>query len=153
MYGKVYIYALVDARDGQVFYVGSTSYPERRYKAYLKRTPHSFGLNHVLGEMRRIGIAPEMKILDETNDSKRNSVEAEWIRKLKAEGAPLVNVTCLKRTTVWHPDEPEAKYKKISTSIYDYQRDAIDRLVKESDSTLSEVVCMLIGKGLIALKQ
>lgn len=149
---KVYIYALIDVRDGNMFYVGSTNNLERRYKNYLKRRPHSANLDRILGEMRQIGIDPEMRILEETSESNRNRIEAEWIRRLKAEGVPLVNVTCLKHTLAWHPDEPDAQYKKISTSIYDYQRDAIDRLVKESDSTLSEVVCMLIGKGLIALK-
>lgn len=103
---RICIYGLIDPRTGAPFYVGLTSGdPERRLRFHISAALRRKGNQtnaprHVrLREMIASDIRPMITILHDEDVSekdwatKSNSLERHWIRRLHANGAPLVNVT------------------------------------------------------------
>ena len=88
------VYALIDERDDQAFYVGKTNDSERRLKEHLKdrRTQGAEAryerIQAILADDRQV----ELRVL-ETCDSDVEAAMAErkWYEKLIADGADLLN--------------------------------------------------------------
>lgn len=90
----VYVYALVDPRDGEVRYIGRTSNVERRLWQHVspsmlaKHSPRAKWIRSLLAE----GKQPEMRVIEATTRDRGDAQEAHWMRHFEARGAKLTNV-------------------------------------------------------------
>ena len=90
---KVYIYSLIDPRDGEIKYVGKTKDPAERLKSHLhdaKRT--NTPKNAWLLKLQRLGLKPQIRVLEEVERSKWPEAERKWIARLRHKGCPLKNI-------------------------------------------------------------
>lgn len=109
------IYALAEPTDGAVRYVGKASrYARSRLTVHLKQATAGSDLPvHVW--LRSLGCEPRLVIL-ERDVSDRDNAERDWIRRLRAEGADLLNV--LAGGTGWTkglPQSLESNRKRAET--------------------------------------
>lgn len=90
----MYVYGLVDPRDGQLRYVGVTRVsPEKRLLAHLRDAKQSKEQSHRIHWLRSLlnqGITPEVFVIEE-NPSDWKEAEPFWINYFKSIGANLVN--------------------------------------------------------------
>lgn len=93
----IVIYALVDPRTGDVRYVGKTSQKLRtRLRAHINRSAESRGARHCaswIASLSDIGIAPEIRALEQLPGPDWEEAEKRWIRFYRESGAQLVNMT------------------------------------------------------------
>jgi len=105
MIKKVYIYALINPLNNQVFYVGYTYDLKRRFNSHMniygkKREKNSYKDN-VINKILKLGLKPEMKVIDECDyvfNSEHNMFEHQrleiyYIKKYRDEGIKLTNLT------------------------------------------------------------
>lgn len=79
---SAYIYGLIDPRDSQVKYIGSTKNAKKRLKAHLEErgvTKKCIWMNQLLA----LKLKPEMKIIVETTEDKKHFLEKEFIDHYK----------------------------------------------------------------------
>lgn len=87
-----YIYALVDPRTGEDFYVGSTINPKGRLTSHLDER-YTNDLNwERINQIIESGEVLEMRILEITLAKKRSACEQIWIDRLRNDGAILTNM-------------------------------------------------------------
>lgn len=88
------IYALLDPRTQDVRYVGQTVNPERRLGEYAECRAHrNVRLYRWLDGLRRRGLEPVMRTLESgLSPVQADQQEAYWIRRFRAEEAPLLNI-------------------------------------------------------------
>ena len=110
-----YIYNLIDPRTDEVRYVGKTTHPERRLRRHIVAegtTPcHDW-----LSQLRRLGLCPEMKILEETKADDWAERERFWIANLRETGCKLTNVSVGGYGALGVSPSPETR-RRISESI------------------------------------
>lgn len=82
------VYAIVDPRDEEIFYIGRTSELRRRKREHGRRSPAGVRI----AELRSNGLAPIFVVLERC-PSLEASMRAEilWMEMLHARGARLVN--------------------------------------------------------------
>ena len=91
----VYIYGLVDPRDGHFKYVGKTTNARKRLNNHLqprqlaKNNPRTAWLKHLLS----LGLKPTMVILDEIDEEHWEERERYWIKYFSDIGYELKNST------------------------------------------------------------
>lgn len=91
---SVYIYSLIDPRDDEVKYVGKTKDLAERLKSHLKDAKRSnTPKNAWLLKLRRLGLKPQVEVLEEVAESDWELAERRWIRKFRREGCFLKNVS------------------------------------------------------------
>lgn len=91
--GTTFIYVLNDPRTNQIRYVGKADDPLERWKAHCKpdkKNPHK--TRWVL-ELLRLGLLPELEILEEVPKNQWQEIEREYIRVFRMIGIPLTNVS------------------------------------------------------------
>ena len=88
-----YIYALRDPRDGQVYYVGKSNVPRRRFEQHLEDKDTNPQKAAWIDSLMAIGLKPEMSILDAVPKSEWRQAERTWIAQGIAEGWPLTNIS------------------------------------------------------------
>lgn len=87
-----YIYALVDPRTGEDFYVGSTINPEKRLVSHVNEK-HTNGPNwERINQIREANETLKMRILEVTSIDERMAREQTWIDRLRNDGAILSNI-------------------------------------------------------------
>ena len=89
----VYIYSLIDPRNGEIKYVGKTKDLDVRLKSHLhdaKRT--NTPKNAWILKLRRLGLKPQMEMLEEVPEPEWPKAERKWIAKLRRKGCPLKNI-------------------------------------------------------------
>ena len=89
--GKVYIYGLVDTRNNNIFYVGSTQKPEERKRKYINQGGTRLAARILIREIKKSGVEHEFIILDECDKELRDERESFWIQKCKNDGNTLLN--------------------------------------------------------------
>lgn len=91
---KVYIYTLEHPITKEVRYVGKTKNPKERFHNHCNRlhNEHSHKRNWI-NSLKKEGLRPVMKILDEVLDSDWKYWEKYWILQLRCWGFNLVNHT------------------------------------------------------------
>lgn len=96
----MFVYSLMSALDGGVFYVGRCSTrPEQRISSHLSPSSIANDLAHnpakgvICQQHRDASLRPVLSVL-QTCTTRRELIDAEaaWTVKLKAEGYPLVNI-------------------------------------------------------------
>ncbi|HKR01468.1 MAG TPA: GIY-YIG nuclease family protein [Pyrinomonadaceae bacterium] len=93
---SIYIYALIDPRDGKIRYVGKAKDLKRRIwnhtvPSKLSGTCHR---QNWLRQLRSEKLKPAVQILETLpENSDWTQVERKWIRELRAKGFDLVNTT------------------------------------------------------------
>lgn len=82
---KYYIYALVDPRNGNPFYIGCTINPKQRLSQH-QNTKYDSAKENLVREIKRAGLKPQMRILETLDERRLKSgfVEEEsiWIETL-----------------------------------------------------------------------
>lgn len=89
----VYIYVLVDPRDGDVRYVGQTRNTLRRRLSDHARGVGSCYRAYWVQSLVRTGWKPIIRLLQCVLESEANAAERYWISFLKTHGCRLVNST------------------------------------------------------------
>lgn len=89
----VYIYSLIDPRDGEIKYVGKTKDLNERLKSHFHdarrfNTPK----NAWLLKLKRLGLRPRVEVLEEVDKSSWPEAERRWIAALRNKGCPLKNI-------------------------------------------------------------
>lgn len=89
---KVFIYALVDPRDGSVRYVGKTKSVKHRLKNH-KNENGCLRKNRWIALLKSFGLVPEIIVLEEVFESVWQDKEKWWIKHHKDLGCDLTNLT------------------------------------------------------------
>ena len=84
------IYAIIDPRSDQVFYIGETGDFAKRKRQHLKGTDQISGL--IVKQIKQNGFVPLFTVL-ERHDNEETALRAEifWIETMLARGMELVN--------------------------------------------------------------
>lgn len=83
---KVYIYILIHPLSNNVFYVGCSNCPQKRFYTHWHKKN-----NKTILHLREIDIKPIMKVIDEVDISKAREVEVKWIEHYQDLGFELEN--------------------------------------------------------------
>src|SRR5215472_12997401 len=91
------IYALIDPRDESVRYIGITDNMPMRFKAHVREAGSITAKGTWLAELRRYGLQPTVRILEEMRLEKTQRCLVEereryWIRAFEQSGASLTNI-------------------------------------------------------------
>lgn len=89
------IYGLKDPRHGMYCYVGQAVDLDLRYRRHIAGQNHdgNFGKARWMEDMAKAGFRPEMVTLQECDTfDEANKAERDWIRRLKEEDHPILNV-------------------------------------------------------------
>lgn len=95
---NMFIYVLIDPRDGGIRYVGQT----KRTLDWRLRQHVAAGRGVGLGErpvarwIREVldhGLLPSIAIVEQTTVAEADAAELRWIQRLEADGHPLTNMT------------------------------------------------------------
>lgn len=135
----VFIYGLLDPRDAlTIYYVGRTTDLKVRLTGHIynlqSQTPHELPKVEWVQSLRKAGLKPQLRVLDETTSERAVDVERQWIAKCSAAGMPLTN--CHHNP----PTPSKANDKTIRTSrVPKYTERVVTRLTVE-DNTLFEQI-------------
>lgn len=93
----VYIYVLIDPRDGAIRYVGRTVRPlavRRRGHVVEARSPAiaPSAKAEWVRELLDGGVLPEIAVVEETTEGEAPDAERRWIARYEAAGTALLNV-------------------------------------------------------------
>lgn len=97
---RVYIYGLVDPRDGLIHYVGRTTAALRtRLNAHMSlvagdgKNVRGYGLDKLkwLAELKAARMTPSIKPLEEVDAEHAHDAERRWVQALFRAGVPLTN--------------------------------------------------------------
>ncbi len=92
----VFIYVLIDPRDGKTRYLGKTNDPFSRFKAHLgskKKSTRSPKLFSWIEELKAENLIPELKIVEIVRLEDSRFTEFNWWKKLRGSGEALLNET------------------------------------------------------------
>ena len=94
-----FIYALIDPRTKQYFYVGKTRAPGMRFATHRAGMAYTAGrqVRNRCWELRQEGIAPLMVLIEEVPADKSTVREHDWIRQLRDANEPILNTHPMKR--------------------------------------------------------
>lgn len=87
----VSIYSLTDPRDGRVRYVGRSENPQRRLLGHLSCGDGSPGKRQWIRSLRADGQKPTIAVLETVPFKQAKDAERQWIERLVASGASLLN--------------------------------------------------------------
>lgn len=88
IYGKHYVYALVDPRNDTAFYIGYSGNPLHRYGAHLQHDYSGSGKGGCIKAILKAGLMPELWILAELEDRGHAlAIEKFFIRQLARQPA------------------------------------------------------------------
>ncbi len=89
-----YIYALFDPRTNEPRYVGKSDDPKRRLLGHVRRRKeHADHKHNWLCELRGVGLAPELAIIERCSSDSWEPRERHWIKTLRGKGYNLTNTS------------------------------------------------------------
>lgn len=93
VYEEAYIYLLTDPRTGIPRYVGKTTNLQKRLESHLRTivTKTNYPKSWWLMELIRLGLQPDITILDIVPYTEWREKEQEWIAYFRDAGWPLLN--------------------------------------------------------------
>ena len=84
------VYAIIDPRDSQIFYIGRTSNFDKRKRQHIE-TGHGFSGPHI-AKITGSGVVPLFAILEHCPTQARAlAAETYWIEVCRSRGLPLLN--------------------------------------------------------------
>jgi sulfur transfer protein SufE len=90
---KVFIYSLLDPLDGRIRYIGKSIRPKERLQNHMNEISNCHR-SHWLQSLKKKGLKPEMRILEELEHSENwQQREKHWIKIGRSLGWPLTNNT------------------------------------------------------------
>jgi len=91
---NTFIYALVDPRCGELFYIGKANVPQRRLKHHLYSSQRKANVRFTerVEEIKASDLKPLMLVLEECDFFTWKTRERYWIKRLRNEGAALLNL-------------------------------------------------------------
>lgn len=89
---KIFIYALIDPRNGEIKYVGKTNNLKKRIREHIRDEENNLKYTWIKS-LKKIKLEPEVLILEETNIEHSNFWEIFWINQCKTWGFELKNMT------------------------------------------------------------
>lgn len=90
---NIFVYILLDPRSGKCRYVGISNNPEKRYSSHIlyeQKSPHKY---RWVQSLLKIGLKPNLKILEICDENTWSARERWWIRYFKKKEQPLTNLT------------------------------------------------------------
>lgn len=90
------IYAMIDPRTNEPYYVGATQNPGRRMLEHLGNTQIQGQATPCLKlerELKSLELRPEMRVLEVVEEKDWQEAEQKWIRHGQQNGWPLTNQT------------------------------------------------------------
>lgn len=146
-----YIYAMVDPRTGDPFYIGVTRRPLRRFMDHMRRNAKNERLRDRIGEMQANSIRPKLRILESVDEHQRAERESHWILCYLKNGADLCNIDVLyrrgKRLDV-EAIENRGNWATLSASISKDQMKQIEQMAESEGKDKSEVIRRLLSDAL-----
>jgi len=111
---KVKIYVLVNPLDNSVFYVGASKYPESRYSCHCAGMSWHYSTKRyrIIKELKKIGLKPELQILEECEIENARSREQYWINHYRGIGKALDQ-----SPVSGYPTKPYTTYRRINSVI------------------------------------
>lgn len=88
----VWIYGLIDPRDGEIHYVGRSKQPFIRLEQHLKDARNGSEKGRWLTSLTEDDLQPDIRILDCVAESEADTVETEYINAGLSKRWPLTNV-------------------------------------------------------------
>lgn len=98
----VYIYVLLDPRDGKPFYVGQSNNPYKRYLLHRSEARNSRTNTHQNAKERQLcaildaGLQAILVTIQTTDHKESDQWEAMWIDRLQADGYELTNMWAMR---------------------------------------------------------
>ena len=89
----VFIYGLADPISGNVRYIGKSVNPKARLIQHLRFVNPSNHKEYWLNSLKKLGLVPEIVILETTSQKFSSEAEIFWIAKYRSEENLLTNVT------------------------------------------------------------
>lgn len=83
--GRICIYALIDPREGQVYYIGQTRNPWNRIETHIKR-PHSNELERRVKALRAERLLPILRVIEVVDELEWEDAERRWIAFYREHG-------------------------------------------------------------------
>jgi hypothetical protein len=92
---RAFIYELIDPRNGLPFYVGKTVNPRVRLKGHKFASSkfHNSILHRLIGDLKREGRYPELRIIEECATSQWQERERHWISEYQSRGINILNIS------------------------------------------------------------
>ena len=84
MNDHVFVYSLVDPRDGVVRYVGKSKNPAARLAAHKKGSRYNARVDEWISALSEAGLAPQMIVIEECSRAAGNQTEGRWIETHRA---------------------------------------------------------------------
>ncbi len=145
-----YIYGLTDPRTGQVFYVGRTNEPARRFIDHS--ASHNLEVKAIYQELSQCGLQPEMKILETVDGNGVETRERYWVAWHLKQGASLCNRALVynnvgRRLSI-EEVENGASWDRLDVQVRPDQKQRIIEMAKQQGRNKSEVVRELLDLAL-----
>lgn len=122
--GTVAIYALIDPRSEQIYYIGQSNDPLSRALQHFSSALHDQSAKSKwIMDLRREGLRPVALVLQEVQRAWADTAETGWIARCRSEGMPLVNCASV--------------IKKINIELDHEMHAALVKLDLETDLTQS----------------
>lgn len=132
MQGRWFIYVLRDPRDGGVRYVGKTTDPKRRVRRHVAESVgRSFRNARWIQSLTRLGLAPELEVIESGTGDGHAAAEQSWIEAYRARGANLTN-TARGGIGGAGPCTPEAREKNRRSNLGLRRSDETRERVRQS---------------------
>ena len=88
----VYIYGLRDPATEEIRYIGKANNPKARLSNHLACNDVNRHKNHWIASLKKIGLKPDLIILEETNTLEWEEREKHWIKYGRDNGWRLTNI-------------------------------------------------------------
>lgn len=147
-----YIYALVDPRNGNAFYVGVAQRPIRRFRDHMRpdNIRNQYLKNRIV-ELADLNLRPKLRILETVERRNRANREHYWIVWHLEQGIELCNIDVLYhkgKKLGMEAIKNRGNWVTLSVNIHKEQMQQIEQLSEWQDKDKGEVVRCLLDKAL-----
>ena len=149
--GAVFVYGLTDPRTHQLRYIGVSKHPEKRIKSHASAARNGAKpmCSKWIRGLLKIGLSPDMFIIEESNNLKWMEDESFWIAYFRFIGCNLLNMTSGGEGTMAYTHSPITR-EKLSKSNKGKKRSAeivaAMRLLKPTEAQRIAISKKLTGR-------